>query len=369
MKKVDMAGQRFGRLEIISQDPEKQRDGRPKWICRCECGTIKSINGKNLRRGLVNSCGCLQSELNKIRSRTHGLAGTPEYQIWNAMKGRCENPNDAGYRYYGGRGISVHPRWKFFENFIKDMGPRPDGLTLERVNNYEGYGPDNCKWATREEQANNKRSSVKLEICGDMGSCHMGSLEKAKELIRIGSESGLDSVKMQLLTSTQIGNGNILLDWNHLPELVEYAKLKRIDFYPSAFDAAGVELTKKHCREIKFAYSQRGTIQQYDLSGFDRVFGSFDVMSEIPAIGNLVPYFVVPEYPVPYVVNFEDLFPHRFLGFSSHCLGIAQECRAVHMGARFLEVHFQGTWNSDCPDGRFSKTPQTLERLCKRLKV
>lgn len=84
-----------------------------------------------------------------------------EYKVWTAMFDRCYNEKHPAYNYYGGRGIKVCPRWRSFYNFMDDMGPRPDGLTLERVNNMAGYGPKNCKWATYTEQANNRRNNIK----------------------------------------------------------------------------------------------------------------------------------------------------------------------------------------------------------------
>jgi hypothetical protein len=91
----------------------------------------------------------------------HGKTGTPVYKRWSAMLGRCRNPNNPGYKHYGGRGIAVCERWLLFENFYADMGDVPLGLTLERIDNDAGYSPDNCRWATRTEQGRNKRN-VKL---------------------------------------------------------------------------------------------------------------------------------------------------------------------------------------------------------------
>lgn len=94
------------------------------------------------------------------------MRNTPEYRIWVWMKQRCNNPNNTGYHKYGGRGIKVCKRWLRFESFYRDMGDRPKGLTLERINNSKGYFPDNCKWATWKEQANNSRKNVVIEYKG-----------------------------------------------------------------------------------------------------------------------------------------------------------------------------------------------------------
>lgn len=163
----DLSGQLFGMATVLRFDRIKSR--RAQWIIRCACGTVKSVDGGNLRIGHTLSCGCLRSETSIISgkaNKTHGMSQDRTYKCWSGMIQRCRNPNDHGYKDYGGRGIKICQRWSSFENFYADMGPRPDGLSIERKNNDGDYEPSNCKWATGLEQHNNTRRSVRIEWAG-----------------------------------------------------------------------------------------------------------------------------------------------------------------------------------------------------------
>ena len=146
---IDMVGRRYARLEVIRRSQQTNSTGAAFWLCRCDCGNEVETSGIGLRRGTTRSCGCLHI--------THGMTLSPEYRVWSSMHQRCTNPKHIRYANYGGRGISVCERWNKFEMFFSDMGRRPAGLTLERVNNDEGYNPANCKWATLSEQNRNRR--------------------------------------------------------------------------------------------------------------------------------------------------------------------------------------------------------------------
>lgn len=159
----NLIGRKFGKLTVIGLS-DRTPAGRQKWICECECGGKRSTTGGNLKRGMNISCGCVKPGPS---SHGHCVGGeTPTYRVWNHMRSRCQNTKSQFYRHYGGRGISVCERWQRFENFLQDMGPRPDGLSLDRIDNNGNYEPENCRWATNAHQQLNKRTSRLLTAHG-----------------------------------------------------------------------------------------------------------------------------------------------------------------------------------------------------------
>lgn len=159
----DISGHRFGRLvAVCAHDSPRGRELR--WRCECDCGGLALVSGTDLRAGHTTSCGCRQREVVGLLKRKHGARKDPAYSVWMAMRTRCNNPRVDNFKYYGGRGIKVCERWDDFGAFLADMGPRPPGMTIERLDNDGPYAPWNCYWATMAEQNANKRRMV---IFGD----------------------------------------------------------------------------------------------------------------------------------------------------------------------------------------------------------
>ena len=158
-KFIDLTGQRFGRL-IVKERVNNDKGGNTCWLCECDCGKGKKIQGVSLKFGLTQSCGCLQKERVRDANLKHGHAKanmySKIYRIWGSIIQRCNNPNNSDYKYYGGRGIKVCKRWDKFENFLKDMGEKPEGLSIDRKDNDGNYEPSNVRFVTIQENLKNK---------------------------------------------------------------------------------------------------------------------------------------------------------------------------------------------------------------------
>ena len=169
---IDVTGQKFGRLTVLHRDRESKKRGI-RYICQCECGTIKSVFGESLRRGATKSCGCLNSETASRRNRetkvTHGQSYGPEYQAWRSMISRCRNPSHQSYSRYGARGIVVCEEWQSnFQKFFDHVGKRPSPQhSIDRIDNAGNYEPGNVHWATAKEQGRNRSDNRMLEFMGE----------------------------------------------------------------------------------------------------------------------------------------------------------------------------------------------------------
>lgn len=163
---IDISGNRYGRLVAIN--PIRKNNGI-YWVCKCDCGNTTEVLPQHLNRGLIRSCGCLRKDVSSKKNKKHGMSKTRLYKEWAGIIQRCTNPNSTSYVRYGKKGIDICREWLSFDPF-KDWALSngySDELTIDRIDNDKGYSPDNCRWATYEEQAHNQKTNKNLEYNGE----------------------------------------------------------------------------------------------------------------------------------------------------------------------------------------------------------
>jgi hypothetical protein len=165
--KIEMTGKKCGRLTVLEHAGSKSN--QVMWRCKCECGSNVVVRGNDLRAGYTTSCGCVSVEKAANLNRTHGMSQKGgAYTSWLNMIQRCCNPNNKKYEQYGGRGIKVCDRWKSFEAFYQDLGLRPKGYSIERIDVNGNYEPSNCKWLPFFEQSKNRRTTRYVRLKGEI---------------------------------------------------------------------------------------------------------------------------------------------------------------------------------------------------------
>jgi hypothetical protein len=164
LPRIDLTGQRFGKWTVIQYSHQHSKSKRHYWTAQCDCGTLRAIGASSLTCDRTHSCGCDRGS----HLKTHDMSRHPDYQLWLGMWNRVNNPNGEDWELYGGRGITACERWKWFPNFVEDMGPRTSKTqTIERRDVNGNYEPSNCYWLENRKQALNTRRNISVTIDGE----------------------------------------------------------------------------------------------------------------------------------------------------------------------------------------------------------
>lgn len=160
-----MIGTKYNRLTIIEEAPRRRYN--QYFLCLCDCGVKKEIKFYDIKTGMTKSCGCLSKDVTTERNLKHSLSKHSAYHTWNGIVDRCRNPKNAMWRHYGGRGIDVCEEWLDVMSFINDMGEKPKGMQIDRIDNNKGYYKENCRWVVSKENNRNKRTNLFISYNGE----------------------------------------------------------------------------------------------------------------------------------------------------------------------------------------------------------
>lgn len=214
-------GSKFNRYTVIG-NPFRGKNKRWYVSCECECGTIKDVMCQSIVSGHIKSCGCFNKELKRKGNTTHGMSRTGAWKSYQYMITRCLNKNNHAYKNYGAKGVTICDRWlSGFELFYKDMGDRPNGYSLDRIDPKGNYSPENCRWADNHTQSNNKRLSRKVECNGVVKTISEWAEETGIDMATISERisNGWD-IDKALSTNAEIGRNQY--GDNGTGELVEF---------------------------------------------------------------------------------------------------------------------------------------------------